>query len=237
MVSRRSRRRPLHPRRLLGLVRFPGTKSSGPRVSRTRAYRPMQRGHRHHEIPLLRQSRAHVPLPARPRCGVRAAGLRRTGRPDRRAAVAVLGQAGTRGPGEQRGRHGQRTAGVANPSGDRLGLRRKGRAVQRTADRRMRIGQARGPCLRRRLLPQLTLRLRAAALPRRDEKGHGSLRPRSTVWWSPATLTPRRPPGFPAAPARTMARRVTVAGKPNMDVPRGTAANILRQAGLRRPSR
>jgi predicted RNA binding protein YcfA (HicA-like mRNA interferase family) len=28
---------------------------------------------------------------------------------------------------------------------------------------------------------------------------------------------------------------VTVAGKPNLDVPRGTAANILRQAGLRRP--
>ena len=31
--------------------------------------------------------------------------------------------------------------------------------------------------------------------------------------------------------------KVTVAGKPNADVPRGTAANILRQAGLRRPSR
>lgn len=31
--------------------------------------------------------------------------------------------------------------------------------------------------------------------------------------------------------------RVTVAGKPNLDVPKGTAANILRQAGLRRPSR
>ena len=29
--------------------------------------------------------------------------------------------------------------------------------------------------------------------------------------------------------------KVTVAGKPNGDVPRGTAANILRQAGLRRP--
>jgi predicted RNA binding protein YcfA (HicA-like mRNA interferase family) len=27
--------------------------------------------------------------------------------------------------------------------------------------------------------------------------------------------------------------RVTVAGKPNKDVPKGTAANILRQAGLR----
>jgi predicted RNA binding protein YcfA (HicA-like mRNA interferase family) len=27
---------------------------------------------------------------------------------------------------------------------------------------------------------------------------------------------------------------VTVAGKPNLDVPKGTAANILRQAGLRR---
>ncbi len=31
--------------------------------------------------------------------------------------------------------------------------------------------------------------------------------------------------------------KVTVAGKPNADVPKGTAANILRQAGLRRPSR
>jgi len=31
--------------------------------------------------------------------------------------------------------------------------------------------------------------------------------------------------------------KVTVAGKPNADVPRGTAANILRQAGLRRSSR
>lgn len=31
--------------------------------------------------------------------------------------------------------------------------------------------------------------------------------------------------------------KVTVAGKPGADVPRGTAANILRQAGLRRPSR
>jgi predicted RNA binding protein YcfA (HicA-like mRNA interferase family) len=31
--------------------------------------------------------------------------------------------------------------------------------------------------------------------------------------------------------------KVTVAGKPNLDVPKGTAANILRQAGLRRPSR
>jgi predicted RNA binding protein YcfA (HicA-like mRNA interferase family) len=29
--------------------------------------------------------------------------------------------------------------------------------------------------------------------------------------------------------------KVTVAGKPNLDVPKGTAANILRQAGLRRP--
>lgn len=28
--------------------------------------------------------------------------------------------------------------------------------------------------------------------------------------------------------------RVTVAGKPNADVPKGTAANILRQAGLQR---
>ena len=28
--------------------------------------------------------------------------------------------------------------------------------------------------------------------------------------------------------------RVTIAGKRNQDVPRGTAANILRQAGLRR---
>ncbi len=31
--------------------------------------------------------------------------------------------------------------------------------------------------------------------------------------------------------------KVTVAGKPNADVPKGTAANILRQAGLRRPSK
>jgi predicted RNA binding protein YcfA (HicA-like mRNA interferase family) len=31
--------------------------------------------------------------------------------------------------------------------------------------------------------------------------------------------------------------KVTVAGKPNADVPKGTAANILRQAGLRRPNR
>jgi predicted RNA binding protein YcfA (HicA-like mRNA interferase family) len=31
--------------------------------------------------------------------------------------------------------------------------------------------------------------------------------------------------------------KVTVAGKANADVPRGTAANILRQAGLRRSSR
>jgi predicted RNA binding protein YcfA (HicA-like mRNA interferase family) len=31
--------------------------------------------------------------------------------------------------------------------------------------------------------------------------------------------------------------KVTVAGKPGVDVPKGTAANILRQAGLRRPSR
>jgi predicted RNA binding protein YcfA (HicA-like mRNA interferase family) len=30
---------------------------------------------------------------------------------------------------------------------------------------------------------------------------------------------------------------VTVAGKPGADVPEGTAANILRQAGFRRPSR
>ncbi|MBV9819064.1 MAG: type II toxin-antitoxin system HicA family toxin [Solirubrobacterales bacterium] len=31
--------------------------------------------------------------------------------------------------------------------------------------------------------------------------------------------------------------RVTVAGHGNQDVPRGTAANILRQAGLSRPKR
>jgi predicted RNA binding protein YcfA (HicA-like mRNA interferase family) len=31
--------------------------------------------------------------------------------------------------------------------------------------------------------------------------------------------------------------KVTVAGKLGADVPKGTAANILRQAGLRRPSR
>jgi len=31
--------------------------------------------------------------------------------------------------------------------------------------------------------------------------------------------------------------KVTVAGKPNQDVPVGTAMNILRQAGLRRLSR
>lgn len=30
--------------------------------------------------------------------------------------------------------------------------------------------------------------------------------------------------------------KVTVAGKPNLDVPKGTAANILRQAGLGRRS-
>ena len=28
---------------------------------------------------------------------------------------------------------------------------------------------------------------------------------------------------------------VTIAGKPNKDVPRGTAANILRQAGIEKP--
>lgn len=28
---------------------------------------------------------------------------------------------------------------------------------------------------------------------------------------------------------------VTIAGKPSADVPRGTAANILRQAGIERP--
>jgi predicted RNA binding protein YcfA (HicA-like mRNA interferase family) len=28
--------------------------------------------------------------------------------------------------------------------------------------------------------------------------------------------------------------KVTLAGKPNVDVPKGTAANILRQAGLQR---
>jgi predicted RNA binding protein YcfA (HicA-like mRNA interferase family) len=31
--------------------------------------------------------------------------------------------------------------------------------------------------------------------------------------------------------------KVTVAGHPNKDVPKGTAANILRQAGLKRPTR
>jgi predicted RNA binding protein YcfA (HicA-like mRNA interferase family) len=30
--------------------------------------------------------------------------------------------------------------------------------------------------------------------------------------------------------------RVTIAGHPNKDVPKGTAANILRQAGLKRQS-
>jgi predicted RNA binding protein YcfA (HicA-like mRNA interferase family) len=30
--------------------------------------------------------------------------------------------------------------------------------------------------------------------------------------------------------------KVTIAGHPGKDVPKGTAANILRQAGLRRPS-
>lgn len=30
--------------------------------------------------------------------------------------------------------------------------------------------------------------------------------------------------------------KVTVAGHPNQDVPNGTTANILRQAGLRRPN-
>ena len=34
----------------------------------------------------------------------------------------------------------------------------------------------------------------------------------------------------------TKSGKVTVAGKPNVDVPKGTAANILRQAGLRRSS-
>jgi predicted RNA binding protein YcfA (HicA-like mRNA interferase family) len=29
--------------------------------------------------------------------------------------------------------------------------------------------------------------------------------------------------------------KVTIAGQPNKDVPKGTAANILRQAGLRGP--
>lgn len=29
--------------------------------------------------------------------------------------------------------------------------------------------------------------------------------------------------------------RVTIAGHPNQDVPKGTAGNILRQAGLQRP--
>jgi predicted RNA binding protein YcfA (HicA-like mRNA interferase family) len=31
--------------------------------------------------------------------------------------------------------------------------------------------------------------------------------------------------------------RITIAGKRNQDVPRGTAANILRQAGIRRSQR
>lgn len=31
--------------------------------------------------------------------------------------------------------------------------------------------------------------------------------------------------------------KVTIAGHPNDDVPKGTAANILRQAGLKRPNR
>ncbi len=30
---------------------------------------------------------------------------------------------------------------------------------------------------------------------------------------------------------------VTIAGQPNKDVPKGTAANILRQAGLTRPKK
>jgi predicted RNA binding protein YcfA (HicA-like mRNA interferase family) len=30
--------------------------------------------------------------------------------------------------------------------------------------------------------------------------------------------------------------KMTIAGHPNKDVPKGTAANILRQAGLKRPS-
>jgi predicted RNA binding protein YcfA (HicA-like mRNA interferase family) len=38
--------------------------------------------------------------------------------------------------------------------------------------------------------------------------------------------------GHPSKPGK-----VTVAGKPNADVPKGTAANILRQAGLWRSSR
>jgi predicted RNA binding protein YcfA (HicA-like mRNA interferase family) len=35
---------------------------------------------------------------------------------------------------------------------------------------------------------------------------------------------------------RTKPGKVTVAGHPNKDVPKGTAANILRQAGLKRPN-
>jgi predicted RNA binding protein YcfA (HicA-like mRNA interferase family) len=31
--------------------------------------------------------------------------------------------------------------------------------------------------------------------------------------------------------------KVTIAGHPNQDVPKGTAANILRQARLKRPNR
>jgi predicted RNA binding protein YcfA (HicA-like mRNA interferase family) len=31
--------------------------------------------------------------------------------------------------------------------------------------------------------------------------------------------------------------KVTIAGHPNQDVPKGTAGNILRQAGLQRPNR
>lgn len=31
--------------------------------------------------------------------------------------------------------------------------------------------------------------------------------------------------------------KVTIAGQANQDVPKGTAANILRQAGLERPNR
>jgi predicted RNA binding protein YcfA (HicA-like mRNA interferase family) len=35
----------------------------------------------------------------------------------------------------------------------------------------------------------------------------------------------------------TKTGKVTIAGQPGKDVPSGTAANILRQAGVRRPNR
>jgi predicted RNA binding protein YcfA (HicA-like mRNA interferase family) len=51
-------------------------------------------------------------------------------------------------------------------------------------------------------------------------------------WQLVAQRGSHRQYGHPTKPGR-----VTVAGKSNADVPKGTAANILRQAGLRRSGR